>query len=118
MMRMSQIILQKHYTKMKREQIVSISIGKVVQKNAPIKYAEIVEGLSDVEIEEESDELISNDKEDSNIQVNENGSEVANNSRVMHDSNHKLNVSHATETSPQEGKEERKDKSTAPSPID
>lgn len=38
---------------MKREQIVAISIGKTVQKNAPIKYAEIIEGLSDVDLEDE-----------------------------------------------------------------
>lgn len=56
-MRMSQVILHKHYEKMKREQIVAISIGKTVPKNAPIKYAELVEGMSDVDLDEEGNSL-------------------------------------------------------------
>ena len=31
---------------MKKEKAIGITIGKVVQKNAPLKYAEIIEGLS------------------------------------------------------------------------
>jgi hypothetical protein len=31
--------------------ILKITIGKIVQKNAPIKYAEIIEGHSDIELD-------------------------------------------------------------------
>ena len=42
--RMSQIILDKQYRKMKEEKTTGITMGVVVQKNAPIKHAEIIEG--------------------------------------------------------------------------
>ena len=53
-MRLSQIILQKQYKKMRAEKIVAISIGRTIQKNAPIKYVEMVEGCSDEEVYDES----------------------------------------------------------------
>lgn len=34
---------------MLKEKSIGICIGKVVEKNAPIKYSEIVEGMSDEE---------------------------------------------------------------------
>ena len=42
--RMAQIILDKQYRKMKAEKSTGITMGIVVQKNAPIKHAEIIEG--------------------------------------------------------------------------
>jgi hypothetical protein len=52
--RMSQIILDKQYRKMKAEKTIGITKGIVVQKNAPIKHAEIVEGQSSSEGEEDN----------------------------------------------------------------
>ena len=37
--------------------MVSISVGKTVPKNAPIKYSEIVEGESDIDEDELEEEL-------------------------------------------------------------
>ena len=49
---MSQIILQKQYNKMYKQKRVSIVMGKVIQQNAPIKYAHIIEGYSDTDLME------------------------------------------------------------------
>lgn len=85
--RISQIILQKHYTKMKQEKIVSISVGKTVPKNAPIKYSEIVEGQSDADEDEEED--IS-----TNIQSPLNSGRITpNNESINKSAGHLLNVS-------------------------
>lgn len=100
--RISQVILQKHYTKMKREQIVAISIGKIVQKNAPIKYAEIVEGYSDIDIEDTTDGEESV-KKDGNVvertppKVLSAEGESVNGSKLLHETKDKLNVSHGSD---------------------
>ena len=52
--RMAQIVLNKQYKKMLEEKKTGITMAKTVHENAPIKYAEIVEGMSDVELEEET----------------------------------------------------------------
>jgi len=93
--RLSQIILQKHYTKMKAEKTVAISIGKTVPKNAPIKYAEIVEGLSDAEADEAT-----GSSQGQSLQKDEPaaiGNDSVNQSRLMHESSNKLNLSQQSE---------------------
>ena len=47
--RLAQTILHRHYTKMCEEKSVAITIGQIVEENAPIKQCTIVEGMSDVD---------------------------------------------------------------------
>ena len=52
--RMAQVVLNKQYKKMVEEKKIGITMAKTVHENAPIKYAEVIEGMSDVEVEEET----------------------------------------------------------------
>ena len=52
--RMAQVVLNKQYKKMLEEKKIGITMAKTVHENAPIKYAEVIEGMSDVEVEEET----------------------------------------------------------------
>ena len=49
--KIAQIIFYKHYRKIKIQQAYTISIGKTIQKNAPIKIAEIYDWDSEGEEE-------------------------------------------------------------------
>ena len=53
MKRVAQVVMQKHYTKMKQEKSLAITLGQIVEENAPIKICNIVEGMSDVDSTEE-----------------------------------------------------------------
>ena len=105
---------------MQREQIVAISIGKTVQKNAPIKYAELIEGQSDADLDEEEydselDEIkevkvrpeyaadnfgqmlnVVDDSTAKKVTVPAPILSSSDNSNAAHDSAHKLNISNAS----------------------